>query len=39
MRLAAQDWEDAANSLDAQGWALLPKLLDPLDLRPDAGSL
>ena len=28
MRLAAQDWDGAAASLDAQGWALLPKLLD-----------
>lgn len=29
MRLAAQDWDGATVSLDAQGWALLPKLLDP----------
>jgi hypothetical protein len=28
MRLAAQNWDAAAASLDAQGWALLPKLLD-----------
>lgn len=29
MRLAAQDWDGAAANLDAQGWALLPRLLDP----------
>jgi hypothetical protein len=28
MKLAEQDWNGAAASLDAQGWALLPKLLD-----------
>jgi hypothetical protein len=28
VNLAAQDWTAAAASLDRQGWALLPKLLD-----------
>ena len=26
--ISKQDWEAAAASLDARGWALLPKLLD-----------
>ncbi len=28
MRLAAQDWNGVATAVDAQGWALLPKLID-----------
>ena len=28
MRLLEQDWTGAAAGLDAQGWALLPKLID-----------
>ena len=28
MRLAAQDWNGVAAAVDAQGWALLPKLID-----------
>lgn len=35
-RIAAQDWAALSKELDAQGWALLPNLLDPGECRTTA---
>ena len=36
-RVQANDWSAVAADLDAQGWAMLPKLLDPAECREAAG--